>query len=194
MSEIQIIMVLVTFFLVYKVYERIQNLDPDTSNESPRGNTPIEHTPSADELVEKADIAFEYDDTVKAQTLLEEADKLRPDDAEITGKLAFMMAQNGHEVQAMERYRHAITLDKDNDQYHSALASLYRKKGMVQEAKNHYEKALAIDPDYEITCYNYGNLLQDMGDTEAAKKMYEKAVALNPEFAEAREELEKLSS
>lgn len=192
MSEIQIIMVLVTLFLVYKVYERIQNLDPDAPQNAPGSN--LTQGPTAEELVEKADIAFEYGDTAKAQTLLEEADRIRPEDAEITGKLAFMLAQNGHDVQAIESYRHAISLDKQNDQYHTALASLYRKKGMAQEAKNHYETALAIDPDYEITYYNYGNLLQDMGEKEGAKAMYEKALILNPDFTEAKEELEKLSA
>lgn len=194
MSEIQIVMVVVTLFLVYKVYERVQNLDSETpQNEAPH-NRPVSHGPTAEELVEKADIAFEYGDTAKAQTLLEEADKIRPDDADITGKLAFMLAQNGHDAKAVETYRHAISLDGKNDQYHTALASLYRKKGMVQEAKNHYETALGIDPDYEITYYNYGNLLLDMGDTEEAKKMYEKALELNPEFDEAKEELAKLSA
>ena len=133
-------------------------------------------------------------DTPKAQSLLEEADKIRPEDAEITGKLAFMLARNGHDVRAIETYRHAIALDKHNDQYHAAIASLYRAKGMVQEAKNHYEKALALDPDYEITYYNYGNLLQDMGDKEAARTMYEKALALDPDFAEAGAELDKLNA
>lgn len=194
MSEIQIIMVVVTLFLVYKVYERIQNLDPDAPQNNPRHNPALNQGPSAEELVKKADIAFEYGDTEKAQTLLQEADKTRPDDADITGKLAFMMAQNGHDDQAIETYRHAISLDKNNDQYHSALASLYRKKGMAQEAKNHYETALAIDPEYEITYYNFGNLLQDMGEIEKAREMYDKAVELNPDFTEAKEELEKLSA
>jgi tetratricopeptide (TPR) repeat protein len=193
-SEIQIIMVLVTLFLVYKVYERIQNLDPDAPKNTPHRNPALNQGPTAEELAQKADIAFEYGDTEKAQTLLEDADKIRPDDAEITGKLAFMLAQNSHESQAIETYRHAIALDKQNDQYHTALASLYRKKGMAQEAKNHYETALEIDPDYEITYYNYGNLPQDMGEQEKAREMYEKAVALNPDFAEAKAELERLSA
>ena len=192
MTEFQIIMAAVTLFFIYKIYDYIQNTDHDAKQEEGQ-NSAVNRGPSAEELVKKADIAYEYGDTQKAQSLLEAADAIRMDDPEITGKLAFMRAKNGHTDQAIESYLHAITLDRDNDQYHAALASLYREKGMVQEAKNHYEKALTIDPEYEITYYNYGNLLQDMGETEKAKTMYEKAVGLNADFTEAKEELEKLS-
>lgn len=192
MTEFQIILAAVTLFFIYKIYDYIQNTDHEAKRES--GDRPaVSRGPSAEELVEKADIAYEDGDTQKAQSLLEAADAIRPDDPEITGKLAFMRAENGHADQAIKSYLHAITLDRDNDLFHAALASLYRKKGMVKEAKNHYEKALAIDPEYEITYYNYGNLLQDAGETETAKKMYEKAVELNADFAEAKEELDKLS-
>ena len=39
MSEIQIIMVAVTLFLIYKVYERVQNLGPE-GEESAGGHKP----------------------------------------------------------------------------------------------------------------------------------------------------------
>jgi len=192
-SEIQILMVGVTLFFIYKIYEYIQNVDEDTPAPG-RSRTQIQKGPSADELVKKADTAFEYGDTGRALNFLEDAAELEPDNAEIAGKLAFMLVQNGQDDKAVENYRHAISLDKDNDLFHSALASLYRKKGMPDEARQHYDKALAIDPDYEVTYYNYGNLLQDMGHNDEAITMYQKATELNPDFAEARAELEKLSA
>jgi tetratricopeptide (TPR) repeat protein len=202
MSLFQILMLGAAAFFAYKIYEHIQTLrDPEESNNTSNNNYDIDEEEktadtfspfSAEELLEKADIAFEEGDKQKALALLHEANVKDANNEEILFKIAYILQQSGDNTQALKYYKDALSLDKKNEIIHNAMASLYRANGEYTSAKIHLKASLDIDSDNPITYYNYGNLLVDTESKEEAIQMYEKALELNPEFSEAKEELDKL--
>jgi tetratricopeptide (TPR) repeat protein len=189
MTLFQIILLVATAFFAYKVYEHVQSLQ-DERTRGRVGNEPVPADPQ--DLVEQADASYKAGDLFRARRLLEDAERLQPDDPEILNRLAYVLAKTGESGGAVEKYERSLAVE-DDDVTHNALASVLKSEGRFDEAEKHYEAALAIDDRYEVTYYNYGNLLAERGDTEGAKQMYKKALAIREDFAEAREELEKLS-
>ena len=106
--------------------------------------------------------------------------------------MGYTLSLQDRDDEALEYYKDALKLDKNNSYIHQAMASLYRKEKEYEPAKIHLNASLAIDNKNPITYYNYGNLLVDMNNPLEAKTMYEKAIELDPDFKEAKEELGKL--
>jgi len=190
MTVFQLVLLAVTAFFAYRIYEHIQSLqEPKTGTLITKEPAPFD--PEA--LIEAADRAYEASDLGKAKALLAEADIKMPDNPEILNRLGFILAKEGDVERAIEHYRASLKIDGSDDTVHNAIASLYREKKDFQSAQKHYEHALAIDGDYEVTYFNYANLLVDMGEPARAKVMYEKALELKPDFMQAQFELDKLA-
>jgi tetratricopeptide (TPR) repeat protein len=189
MTLFQIILLVATAFFAYKVYEHVRNLQ-DVRTRGSEGSESVPMDPQ--DLVERADASYKTGDLLRARRLLEDAERLQPDDPETLNRLAFVLAKTGDSAAAIEKYEASLAVG-DDDVTHNALASVLKSEGRFDEAEKHYEAALAIDDRYEVTYFNYGNLLAERGDTEGAKQMYKKALAIREDFAEAREELERLS-
>jgi tetratricopeptide (TPR) repeat protein len=189
MTLFQIILLVATAFFAYKVYEHVQSLQ-DVGTRGRGGGEPVPADPHY--FVEQADASYKAGDLFRARRLLEDAERLQPDDPEILNRLAYVLTKTGDSGAAIEKYEASLAFE-DDDVTHNALASVLKSEGRFDEAEKHYEAALAIDDRYEVTYYNYGNLLAERGDTVGAKQMYEKALSIKEDFAEAREALEKLS-
>lgn len=192
MTTFQIIMLLVSAFFAYKMYEYIQGLDENAEPESMRVAELIEAEPSADEMVEEADEAYKKGDLDAAQRLLENIVRLHPEFAEGHNKLAFVLFKQGDLENAQQHYRASLELEPNDDMTHNALATMLSSMERNAEAEEHYKRALEIDDGYEVTWFNYANLNLRLGKKEEAKEMYRKALQINPDFEQAREELEKL--
>ena len=106
--------------------------------------------------------------------------------------MGYTLGLQDRDDEALEYYKEALALDKNNTFTYQAMASIYRKKGEFTSARMSLNASLDIDAMNPITYYNYGNLLQDMNHQEEAIEMYEKAIEINPDFDEAKEELSKL--
>lgn len=193
MSTFQIIMLLVSAFFAYKMYEFIQNMDPNAEPESIQEAELISPEPTADEMIEEADAAYSEGDLDKAQLLLENIVGVHPDLAEGHNKLGFVLAKQGDLEKAEEHYIRSLELEPNDDMTHNALAGMLASVERNTEAEEHYRKAVAIDGSYAPTWFNYANFKLRLGQTEEAKEMYEKALQSDPDFEQAREELEKLS-
>ncbi len=189
MSVFQILMLAVTAFFAYKVYEHINTLE-DPPEPTPSRDSLSSFDPEA--LMAKADDAVQEGDFKRAAALLEEAHAKAPDNTEILNKLGFVLAHNGDLKAAIETYAQSLRIDDNDDVTHNAIASLYRRTSEFEKARQHYERALEIDDTYEITYYNFANLLVQTGEKEKAVTMYEKALELKSDFNEAAEELQKL--
>ncbi len=186
MSVFQILMLAVTAFFAYKVYEHINTLE-DPPEPKPSRDSLSSFDPEI--LMEKADGMVQEGDFKRAAGLLQEAHAKAPENTEILNKLGFVLAKNGDLQAAIETYLKSLTLDERDDVTHNALASLYRRTSEFDKAQQHYERALELDDAYEVTYYNFANLLVQMGEKEKALTMYEKALELNPDFQEAAQEL-----
>ena len=188
MSTFQILMFAATLFFAFQIYQHVQNLEDKTPNKNnpEEGDSAVFSTES---LVEEADDAYERDEIERAQSILEEAYRLEPNNPEIVNKLAYVTAKNGDRLKGIELYERSLELDENDDLTHNAIASLYRAEKAYERAQDHYLKALEIDDTYAQTFYNYGNLLVDMDEVEEARAMYKRALELQSDFPQAREAL-----
>lgn len=193
MSTFQIIMLLVSAFFAYKMYEFIQNMDPNAEPESIQEAELIASQPTADEMIREADSAYSEGNLDKAQEMLENIVLAHPDLSEGHNKLAFVLAKQGNLEKAEQHYKRSLELEPSDDMTHNALAGMLSSLERNTEAEEHYRKAVAIDGSYAPTWFNYGNFKLRLGKVEEAKEMYQKALQSDPDFEQAREELEKLS-
>jgi len=192
MTLFQLLMLGASAFFAFKIYEHIQTLqDPDEQNQDKRTADAFS-TFDPSSLLEKADEAMQKGDFQKALAIYSEANIKAPNSQDTLFKMGYVLAQQDRDDEAIEYYKEALEIDKNNTSIHQAMASLYRKMGEYSSARNHLNASLAIDDENAITYYNYGNLLVDMKHLDEAKEMYIKALALDADFKEAKEELERL--
>lgn len=198
MTIFQLMMLGASAFFAFKIYEHIQTLQDsptEDDNYTEEEKSADAFSPfSADDLVDKADVAYEEEDYTKALALLHEADTKDENNEEILFKIAFILQKSGDLQESLKYYKDALSLDKKNEIIHNSMASIYRQNGEFTSAKMHLKASLDIDDANPITYYNYGNLLVEIESKEEAKEMYEKAIELNSDFEEAKEELAKLQS
>ena len=198
MSLIQLLLLGASAYFAFKIYEHIETLEEpnkkgvnNTSKPKPTQNafSPFE----AEELIEKADEAFEKQDTKKALALLQEAEAKDENNPDTLYKIGYILQNDGNYDDALTYYKKALELDKDNEYIYNSMASIYRHNKEYTSAQMYIRSSLAINDENPVTYYNYANLLVDMGNEEEAINMYKKALELDPDFKEAKEEIEKLN-
>lgn len=190
MTLFQVIMLGISAFFAFKVYEHIQTLqDPEEKIDNKTHSSSFD----PESLVKRADEAFDEGDMQKALALFIEANSKVEQESDILFKMGYISQQLGNNSEALSYYKEALEKDKNNEYIHNSIASVYRTEGEFVSARMHLSASLNINPDNAITHYNYGNLLVDMKHLDEAKEMYKKAIELNPDFIEAKEELEKLT-
>ena len=200
MSLFQLLMLGASAFFAFKIYEHIQTLqDPQDDVNNDRANPPQRSadafsTFDSSDLIDKADEALENKDLDKALAIYSEANIKSPNSSETLFKMGYTLGLQDRDDEALEYYKEALALDKNNTFIYQAMASIYRKKGEYTSARMSLNASLDIDTTNPITYYNYGNLLQDMNYQEEAIEMYTKAIEINPDFDEAKEELSKLKA
>ena len=199
MTIFQLLMLGASAFFAFKIFQHIQTLqDPqpnsqDGNEDGPRSADAFS-TFDSSSLIEKGDEALEGGDLQKALAIYSEANIKEPNSTETLFKMGYTLGLQDRDDEALEYYKEALKLDKDNSYVHQAMASIYRKNGEYASAKLHLNTLVELDGLNPITYYNYGNLYVDMKHIEEAKRMYLKALELNPDFKEAKEELEKLQA
>ena len=194
MTIFQLVLLLASAFFALKVYAHIQTLkDPEESREDaqPRKIDAFS-TFNSEELIQKADNAFENGDADKALSLLNEANEKEANNPDILFKIAYILQGQSNDDKALKYYKEALKLDENNEFIHNALATIYKRNDEFVSARMHLDESLEIDESNPITYYNYGNLLVKMQKEDEAILMYEKALEINPTFDEAVEEIQKL--
>jgi len=206
LTLLQLIMLGGSAYFAFKIFEHIQTLqDPQDNNQNNNNNNNYQSQAdtedksadafspfSADELVDKADEAYEDGEAQKALSFLYEADIKAPNNADILFKLGFISASVEDNMSAIRYYKRSLDIDENDEFVHNSLASVYRAEGELASAKMHLNDSLEIDDSNPGTYYNYGNLMLDMDNKDVAIEMYKKAIELDPDFTAAKEELEKL--
>lgn len=200
MTTLQLLMLLASGFFAFKIFQHVQTLeDPQGSEDKKNQTNPNDQRTAKtfspfdpEALIEKADEAYEQKDYQKALALLIEANAKESNNPDTLFKLGYIFQQIDDTEEALNYYKEALEVDRDNEYIHNSMASAYRARGEFASAKLHLEASLALDDTNPITYYNFGNLLVDMKHADEAKEMYKKAIELNENFAEAKEELEKL--
>ena len=192
MTIFQLLMLGASAYFAFKIYEHIQTLkEPEQRDETKRTSEAFS-TFDSSSLIQKADEEMQKGDLQKALAIYSEVNIKEPNSAETLFKMGYTLSLQNRDDEALEYYKDALKLDKNNTYIYQAMASLYRKQKEYERARMHLESSLAIDDRNPITYYNYGNLLTDMKEFDEAKKMYKKAIELDSDFKEAKEELSKL--
>ncbi len=197
MTVFQLLMLGASAFFAFRIYQHIQTLqDPQQSPQNDNEDSPRSaeafSTFDSSSLIEKGDEALESGDLQKALAIYSEANIKEPSSTETLFKMGYTLGLQERDDEALDYYKEALELDKENSYVHQAMASIYRKNSEFASAKLHLNALVDIDDSNPITYYNYGNLYADMEQPQEAKNMYIKALELNPDFIEAKEELEKL--
>ena len=149
MTVMQIVLLVVTAFFAFKVYEHMQGLkDPEESGQ------PMLEEIDIDALVDEADRAFDAGRMLEARELLQKAYSHDDSIPELANRLGFVLSEMGNHEEALKLYLHSLAL-KEEDVTHLAIASQLRTLGRLEESQEHYEKALQLDDNYEVSYFNY---------------------------------------
>ena len=118
MTLFQLLMLAASAFFAYKIYEHVQTLkdEParDESGDMPRSAEAFSVF-SPESLTLRADEAYEEGDYSKAMALLNEAHAKDPSNGEILFKLGYMQYKNNLLEDAIDSYKGALELDKENE-------------------------------------------------------------------------------
>ncbi|HWB96869.1 MAG TPA: tetratricopeptide repeat protein, partial [Bryobacteraceae bacterium] len=93
--------------------------------------------------------------------------------------------QAGRLMEAIARYRQALSLKPDLAAAHNNLAIALYDLGRLEEAEVSYRQALALQPNRAEAHNNLGTLLYDRDRLEEAVACYRAALALEPDYPEA---------
>ncbi|WP_109476802.1 tetratricopeptide repeat protein [Paraburkholderia sp. C35] len=87
--------------------------------------------------------------------------------------------------EAIDSYRHAVTLRPDYAEAHNNLGNALREAGDANASMLSCAQAIELRPGYAEAYNNLGNALKDLGDLDNAVLAYRKAVTFRPDYAAA---------
>lgn len=157
MTIFQLLMLGASAFFAYKIYEHIQTLkDPedeqnqDNAQES-SGSRSVEafSTFNSEALIEKADDEVQKGDLQKALAIYSEANIKEPNNDETLFKMGYVLALQKRNDEALEYFKEALAIDKENPFTHLEMALVYIEDGEYASARTHLNAALEIEPELE---------------------------------------------
>ncbi|MCQ2789383.1 MAG: tetratricopeptide repeat protein [bacterium] len=85
--------------------------------------------------------------------------------------------------QAIQSYRHAISLEPDSAELYNLLGAVYEKSNDTKNALVNFEKASLLDKDNSFYLYKYAKYCQKIGKTAKAKSLVSEYLKNHPEEA-----------
>jgi tetratricopeptide (TPR) repeat protein len=119
-------------------------------------------------------------DLEAAKTLLIEACRLNPGDAESWLTLGTVNDRLNAPAEAETAYREALRLNADYGEAHQYLANLLVLLGRLTEATESYRRALRVKPHSIPANVNLGNVLVLQGRFAEALDSYQRALQIDP--------------
>ncbi|KAA3670561.1 protein O-GlcNAc transferase, partial [Paragonimus westermani] len=111
--------------------------------------------------------------------------KQNPLMAEAYSNLGNVFKERGQLKEAIDNYRHALSIKPDFIDGYINLAAALVAAGDMESAVNAYVTALQYNPDLYCVRSDLGNLLKALGRLDEAKSCYLKAIETCPTFAVA---------
>jgi hypothetical protein len=112
-----------------------------------------------------------------ATRLLSEAMLAAPDDPRVVGEYGKLLAQEGHNADAVQFLQRAIQLQPNDWTLYSALGVAYDRSNDHDNARLAYERALALRPGEAAILNNYAMSRMLVGDNVAARTLLMQAQA-----------------
>ncbi|MBY0356589.1 MAG: tetratricopeptide repeat protein [Candidatus Obscuribacterales bacterium] len=88
-------------------------------------------------------------------------------------------------ARAMDTFKKAIALKKDNPFTLNGMGSVLYSKGKLKEAIEHWQKALEADSKFASAYFNIGNAYENEKDLDKALSNYVLSIKANPAMADA---------
>ena len=162
------------------VYQNLETLWRDTLAKNP--NSWMAHN-------NLSDILMQQGKNEEAIWHLEQALRLKPDDAGWHYNLGNALKQAGKIEEAIARYEQALRIKPDYAEAHCNLGVALAQAGRLWEAIGHYEQALRIQPDSVEAHNNLGMAFAKLGKTQEAMEHYEQGLRIKPDYALAHNNL-----
>lgn len=151
----------------------------DASAVPPRPGT-SSSTPFAADVtsaVQQAQLLRLKGDFEGATRILSETMLAAPDDPRVVGEYGKLLAQEGHNSDAVQFLRRAIQLQPNDWTLYSALGVAYDRSNDHDNARLAYERALALKPGEAAVLNNYAMSRLLVGDNVAARTLLMQAQA-----------------
>ena len=201
----------VRYFLLYKKSDgssQITQAVDIIKNDRPAMTSPLPANPSASPSVKGDKGGFEnaeglnseaikeikHKNFLKAESLLERAITIKPDNAELYNNLGLILKARSRYKEAAIQYEKALSLKPDFPEAINNLALANELLGNRQKALELYTKALSLRPAYADAHLNIGLLLESMGKNSEAENHYHTFITLSNDAALKKKVKEKLNS
>jgi Tfp pilus assembly protein PilF len=125
----------------------------------------------------------------KAETLLRQALRLRPDDADLLNQLGSALWENGRPAEAEVLFGRAHEIRPNDGVILNHLGLSQWDQGRPAEAAECYRRALRFDPDLVDAQMNLGVVLSDLGQFDEALKWLRGVVRQRPHLADGLQNL-----
>ena len=159
-----------------RIYQNMETLWRDTLAKNPAAW--MAHNNLSDILIQQGKIE-------EAIGHLEQAQRLKPDDAVQHSNLGLALEQAGRVREAIGHYEQALRIKPDYAAAHSDLGLALARVGKPQEAMEHLEEALRLKPDLAEAHCNLGIVLAQTGRVPEAIEHFEQALRIEPDDPEA---------
>jgi protein O-mannosyl-transferase len=113
----------------------------------------------------------------------------RPDFVAAWLYLADSLRGQGKPDEAIQAYRHALSIDPNNYDAHNSLGIIYSAKGSTDEALNEFRLSLSINPNQAMPHSRIGRILAESHRLPEAVEEFTQALRIDPANAHAHNDL-----
>ena len=133
----------------------------------------------------------------EALTVLGNAERIAPDDAQVQNTKGVILFQLGQLDNARQALEHAVQAAQSDENItnrmqsviHVNLGKTYRDLGNLDQAVSSFRRAVVLDPVSAGAHSNLGNALYRTGDCQAAEYELQQAVSIDPQSLSAVSDL-----
>lgn len=138
-------------------------------------------------------IAFHFQHTDDAISLLQQAIAQAPTESHFYLNLGHLFTTQGHILQAIETYQRALALQPQSPELHERLCELYVQTQNWAAALTHCQFLLQqVAPENPNLHNSLANIYRELGQPEQALEHYQKATQLKPDYGVAHYNLGQL--
>ena len=130
---------------------------------------------------------------LEATAHLQQADRIRPQQATVKNALGAAFLAEGRTAEAVPYLADALKLRPDYFDAHYNLGNALASRGDFRGALEQFQIAVRLNPEDANAEANLGSALAEMGNINEARQHYQRALQLNPNNELARENLQQIN-
>lgn len=119
-----------------------------------------------------------WKDFKKAETYIDRALKLIPNDPEMLKIKAICLSVSGKPDESCEYYKKALSINPNDEEIYTGAAITLVSKNNYQKALDYCEKAKELNPDYTFPLYYKGEIMNYMGEYTKALEYFDQYLQL----------------